>query len=181
MKATDSFIEFVRAGDWQSAQELVSRDVVISARPQSCASILVQLIEMNAPSELVVRLLAKCCQQYSIDPNGFGLLELCMNMSGTKANAVETFTALLDFGLSPNVIADGGATLLQKALELNKTKEVAALLVRGVEPLQMSVFGAESTTNIQEAMLAGNDAAKLVLEKFAKVKCKSQMGSDTIK
>ena len=79
------------------------------------------------------------------------------------------------------MIADGGATLLQKAIELNKTKEVAALLVRGVEPLQMSVFGAESTTNIQEAMLAGNDAAKLVLEKFAKVKCKSQMGSDTIK
>jgi hypothetical protein len=166
VKTANSFVEFVRAGDWQSAMALVNRDLVISTLPHPCTSMLERLVESNAPSELVVSFLARCCQEQAINPNSLGLLELCMNMSSTKANALETFAALLDFGLSPNVLADGGATLLQRAIELNKTREVAALLAHGVDPLQMSVFGAESTTNIEEATLADNGAAKLVLQKF---------------
>ena len=91
-----------------------------------------------------------------------------MHESSTKENAFEIFSSLLKMGLTPNVLIGGsGCTLLQLAMDLNKVREVKELLRYGVDLHQMSVYGSESTSNLEEAKLIGNAAAQLVLESMA--------------
>jgi hypothetical protein len=52
------------------------------------------------------------------------------------------------------------------ASEHNAAREVQALLRYGVDPCQMSIFGRESSTNLEEAGRLGNEAAKMVLAHF---------------
>jgi ankyrin repeat protein len=162
MSARNEFMERVREGEWESALLVVRNGTVSNLG----ASVLARLIELNAPTELVLALLEHCVRSEAIDPNQLGLLEKCMMESTTKANAVKTFEALLEFGLTPNVIADGGWTLLQKAMELNKVHEVEKLLHHGVDPHQKSIFGVESATNLEEAARIGNAASRVALKKF---------------
>lgn len=160
------FLDCVRNGDCISALSLVERREVSSSVPTPASSVFAWLIEINAPTQLVIELLRHCVRSEGIDVNRLGLLEVCLKESPTTENAPNTFSSLLAFGLSPNVIVEGGATLLQKAIELNRTVEVTALLNNGVDPYQMSVFGRESTNNIAEAVNAGNAAGDLVVAKY---------------
>ena len=93
-------------------------------------------------------------------------LEVCLRLSLTKENSPTTFAALLESGASPNVMV-GGATLLQHAMLLNRVREVKELLRHGVDPNQRSLFGIESTTNVEEAKAINNEAARLVLAAFS--------------
>ena len=123
------------------------------------------LITLEAPIELVIALLQYAAEHESIDLNKLGLLELSMHESSTKENAFEIFSSLLKMGLTPNVLIGGsGCTLLQLAMDLNKVREVKELLRYGVDLHQMSVYGSESTSNLEEAKLISNAAAQLVLE-----------------
>lgn len=88
-----------------------------------------------------------------------------MHESSTKENAFEIFSSLLKMELTPNVLIGGrGCTLLQLAMDLKKVREVNELLRYGVDLHQMSVYGSESTSNLEEAKLISNAAAQLVLE-----------------
>lgn len=168
MSTTTEFLESLRNADWSNASELLDSGDQIDCSVQTpSSSVFNWLIELDAPSNLVVKLVQHCVSSSDLDADRLGLLETCMRLSNTKANAFETFRKLLTHGLSPNVIADGGATLLQKAMEHNKTREVRELLLHGIDPHQMSVFGIESTSNLEEAKQIGNEACELVLSKFA--------------
>jgi len=90
-----------------------------------------------------------------------------MDVMPTNSNAFEAFSKLLAFGLSPNVYANGGSTLLQKAIEHNRIDAVAELIRYGVDPYQKSVFGSESTDALEEARNASNAAGRMVLDRFA--------------
>jgi hypothetical protein len=68
--------------------------------------------------------------------------------------------------VSPNLLLDGGSTLLQRAMAHNQVREVRELLRHGVDPNQGSIFGLEGASNLEEAALLMNDASRLVLEHF---------------
>ena len=160
------FLESVRNGDWPAAYSLVRTGHAPCWLATPASSVFAWLIELNAPPRLVVEMVGHCAKVGSIDPNRLGLLEACLPASATRSNAFDTFAALLAFGLSPNVITDGGATLLQKAMTLDKVREVTELLRYGVDPNHMSVHGRESTSNREEAALVGNEAGALALAAF---------------
>lgn len=166
----DDFLLSIRCGDWINAFLLVNSGAVTSTISVPGTSIFAWLIELNAPTELVTLLLKKWITQESIDVNRLDLLELCIYHSLTKSNAQPTFYALLNLGLSPNVIVNGGATLLQRAMELDKKREVELLLQYGADPQQLSVFGPESTTNLQEAESLETKAAQLAADWFRSAK-----------
>lgn len=130
------------------------------------ASFFNYLIEINVPTKIVIDFLTYCVRAGNVDKDSLRLLESCLYESNLKSNAFDTFSSLLNFGLSPNVLVDGGYTLLQKAIELNKVREVNELLLHGIDPHQMNFFGLESTSNIEDAISADNTAGNLVLEKF---------------
>jgi hypothetical protein len=168
MNRNDDFMLSIRCGDWVEALLLVEggtvtptiRSPVPSIRSPE-PSIFAWLIEINAPPALLTRLLKNWADQGAVDSDSLGLLEFCMYFDLTHSHALPTFAALLDLGLSPNTIIDSGATLLQKAMELDKIREVKLLLQYGVNPQQSSVFGSESTTNLEEAASLQTNAAKL--------------------
>lgn len=166
--AEDSFLDLVRAAEWQQAQLVLdSGEVSLTACPMGL-SVFPWLIENNAPATLVVSLIERYRQTVSIDLDRAGLLESCMKESSTKGNAFKTFCALLQVGFSPNIITECGETLLQSAMRLNKTCEVKMLIEHGADPYQMSVFGIESTSNLQEAKSIQNEASVTALQEFTK-------------
>jgi len=164
MTKTSEFLQSVRDGNWTEASALVHSGDVDSSIPSPSHSVLTWLIELDAPTTLIVDLLNLLVRKESIDPNSMGLLDTCLDFAMNRANAFSTFVALLDYGLSPNVIISGGCTLFQKAIELNRVHEVEALLKHGVDPDQMSVFGRESTSNLDEATSAENAAGRIAIE-----------------
>jgi ankyrin repeat protein len=140
------FIESVNRGDWSTAAQLarfVNASMVIPGR-----SVPAWLIDLNAPSLLVVAVLEAIAQNDNIDLDQQGLLGCCLEASTTKSNSLETFAALLSFGISPNSFVDSGETVFQKALARNLVEEVKLLLTYGVDPYQMSLFGDESTSRL---------------------------------
>lgn len=159
-------LDCLRCSDWAGAVSLIKRGQASLEIDNPGSSVFSWLIEINFPSQRVVEFLAYCVRVEGIDKDSLQLLEFCLCESSLKSNAFDTFASLLDFGLSPNVLADGGCTLLQKAIELNKVREVEELLRHGVDPQQMNFFGLESTSNIEDAISADNAAGNLVLEKF---------------
>jgi hypothetical protein len=56
--------------------------------------------------------------------------------------------------------------LRESTTKANAFETFALLLSHGVDPNQMSVFGRESSTNLQEARRIGNEAATIVLASF---------------
>jgi hypothetical protein len=165
MSPENQLLEYIRQADWVSALTLVKSQDFSTQIQTPESSVFVWLIKLNAPTELIIALLKFAAEHESIDVNELGLLEVSMDESSTKTNAFEIFSSLLKMGLTPNVVVAGrGCTLLQMAMELNKVREVKELLRYGVDLQQMSVFGRESTTNLEEAKLIGNAAALLVLE-----------------
>lgn len=167
MTIDNNFLECVREADWASALLLVERGQLESSLVVADSPVFARLIELDAPANLIVSLLKHFVRTQSVDQDRLGLLEICLCQSSTKAHAFETFSSLLAHGLSPNIIVAGkGCTLLQEAMELNKVREANELISHGVDPQQMSVYGGESTSNLEEAMRLGNAAAKVVLMHF---------------
>jgi hypothetical protein len=161
------FIEAVRDADWELAlSALASEAEPLSVRCPS-SSPAAWLIELNAPPNAVVECMKLCTKSERIEPDRFGLLELCVSLTNTNSNAFPTFSALLSAGVSPNTIVCGGDTLLQHAVGLNRVREVEELLRHGVDPHQMNAFGRESTSNLEGAKCSGNAAGKLAIAKFA--------------
>jgi hypothetical protein len=162
---SSDFFAAVREGDWALATSLVvQRDVAPFSDAPS--PVYVWLVELNAPPRLIVDLLHLHGKSQPLDKVKKDLMETCLRESTTKGNAFETFALLLADGVSPNLIVDGGSTLLQKAMELNRAREVRELLRYGADPNQTSVFGRESSTNLEEAARLDNEAAKIALTAF---------------
>lgn len=165
MNPENQLLDCIREGGWPSALALVHSQNFITKIATPGSSVFAWLITLDAPTELVIALLQYAAKHESIDLNKLGLLELSMHESSTKENAFEIFSSLLKMGLTPNVLIGGrGCTLLQLAMDLNKVREVKELLRYGVDLHQMSVYGSESTSNLEEAKLISNAAAQLVLE-----------------
>jgi ankyrin repeat protein len=162
------FIDAVREGNWSAAHLLVREGAVSPSLETPSSSVYEWLVEVNAPPELISDLLRLHPASETLHRVKCSLMEACLRASATKSNAFGTFALLLAEGVSPNLIVDGGSTLLQQAMELNRVREVRELLRHGVDPSQMSVFGRESTSNIDEAARLTNEAAKLVLEYFGR-------------
>ena len=160
-----TFLEAVRRSDWEEARELLRSGQVLNSDLSSGESLLEQLIDLNAPPELVVELLRQTSSPTDKTTLSAFALEACLRFSLTKENASATFVALLDSGSSPNVWV-GGATLLQRAMHLNRVPEVREMLSHGVDPNQCSLFGIESATNVEEASTIDNAAARLVMSAF---------------
>lgn len=163
MTNRSDFLQAARRCEWHSLLEIIGRGDADLSIPSPSASVLTWLLELDAPAGVVVSFVRKLTDDKGVDPNALGLLEACLDLSETTSNAFATFSSLLDIGLSPNVIASDGSTLFQKALERGRSKAVGELLRHGVDPCQMSVFGAESTTNFDEAVEADNAAGRLAL------------------
>ena len=161
--ATD-FIESVRLANWSTAIELVRNGAVGASLATPGNSVAQWLVELDAPTSLVVEIIRVIAESGKADPNKLGVLFACLELIPTHANAAATFRTLLEEGLSPNVIVSGGATLLQKAFELNRVHQVDALLRYGADPRQKNVFGLDSTTNLEEASYAGNASGQLAIQ-----------------
>ncbi|MBD8527867.1 hypothetical protein [Pseudomarimonas arenosa] len=121
---------------------------------------------MNAPPEVVVEAAKLCAGQKGFESDPFGLLALCVSLTNTSSNALATFKALLAAGVSPNIIVCGGETLLQHVITLNRVREVRELLAHGARPEQKNVFGYESTSNLEGAIAAENEAGELAVSWF---------------
>lgn len=173
-----ALLSALREADWVSARSLVESGDLTWATPPLPQNVPARLVELNAPATLVVASLLRWAGDTRADVNRTGLLEACMLLSRQHSNAFSTFSSLLSVGLSANAIADGGATLLQRAMELNLVCEVQELLRHGVEADQMSVFGRESTSNLEEARVAANKAGDIVLEHFLEARSCASKASD---
>jgi hypothetical protein len=163
--ANTDFLEFIRNGDWDAAMALVRDGRVSSAVPTASESVFSWLIELDAPTAMVVELLDICVRCEAIDPDTLGLLGCCLDLPYTTVNTFETFCALLRFGLNPNVMANS-SPLLRTAMRFGRTREVAEMLKYNIDPFHLSVMGPESTSNLEQAVLIGNQAAMLVIAKF---------------
>lgn len=160
------FLEAVRSADWNLALSAMKSQADPSDVRCPSSSPVAWLIELNAPPNVVLQCLSQCAKAEAVEADRLGLLELCIALSNANSNALATFKALLAAGLSPNVITDGGETLFQHAVNLNRVPEVEELLRYGVDAHQMNIFGAESTPNREGARAAGNAAGALALAKF---------------
>lgn len=144
---------------------LVRDGEVDSSIPCPGSSLPGWLVGLDAPTTLVVDLVKLLIHKEGMDPNSMQLLDVCLDCSATHANAFATFMALLDAGLAPNtIIKSSGCTLLQKALVLSRVCEVEALLRYGARSDQMSAFGRESTSNLQEAVSLDKAASRLAID-----------------
>lgn len=160
------FLEAVRSADWNLALSAMKSLDDTSAAHCPSSSPVAWLIELNAPPNVVVQCLGQCAKAEAVEADRLGLLELCIELSNANSNALATFKALLSAGLSPNVVTDGGDTLFQHAVNLDRVPEVEELLRYGVDPHQMNMFGVESTSNRGGARAARNAAGALALAKF---------------
>jgi hypothetical protein len=160
------FLEAVRDADWNLALSVLGSQGDPSAVRCPSPSPVAWFIELNAPPNVVVQCLRQYTKAEGVEADRLELLELCIALSNSNSNALPTFKALLSAGLSPNIIVDGGDTLLQHAINLNRVPEVEELLCYGVDPHQMNIFGMESTSNLDGARLAGNAAGAIALAKF---------------
>jgi ankyrin repeat protein len=167
---SEEFLDAVRAGNWSTAHSLIRNGAVSQSINTPSSSIYEWLVECNAPPPLIADLLRLHPQLETLPRAECGLMEACLRESLTKSNAFDTFSLLLKEGVSPNLVVESGSTLLQLAMQLNRVREVRELLRHGVDPNQMSIFGQESTSNLEEAAKLANDAAKLVLDHFAREK-----------
>jgi len=169
MYETDDYalLSAMKEADWAYALSLLRSGSLSWSSPPLPEDVPYQLIELNAPAELVVLSLLRWARDTRGDINRSALLDQCMVLSHRHSNAFATFTSLLGVGLSANGIAEGGCTLLQRAISLNLVSEARELLRYGVSANQMSVFGLESTSNIEEAAAATNQAGAIVLQHFA--------------
>jgi hypothetical protein len=165
---SNEFIDAVRSGDWALAQSIVRTGEVSPFLEVPASSVYDWLVEVNAPPELIIELMRQHPTPEFLTRVHGSLMETCLRESTTKSNAFGTLVLLLAEGVSPNRIVDGGCTLLQKAMELNKVREVRELLRYGVDPNQMSVFGRESASNLDDAARLGNEAARIVLAHFGR-------------
>ena len=157
------FIESVRSGDWAGALALTRTGELGAAMKTPSRSVFHWLIELDAPTILVVALLGRCMRAGSLDPNTLGLLEFCLEDIHRRSNAPGTFSALLALGLDPNVIADGGRTLFQKAMEWNRIEQVRELLRFGADANCTSIMGRESESNLEEALATDNASARFAV------------------
>ena len=160
------FGDAVRIGDWTMALSLIRKGGAGLTQHVDPGPLFFWLIDHNAPALLVVTLLAHLVQLHRLNPNKIRLLEYCMDQPESKTNSLETFCSLMALGLNPNVLAASGETLLQKAMAQNNVAHVREMIRFGIDPVQKSVFGNESSTNIEEAKLLDTVAAKLVCQKF---------------
>jgi hypothetical protein len=161
-------VDAVRDGDWARLSGLLDLREVVGAVPVPSDSIFSWMIELNAPSAVLVRLLRFLVEIRSIDPNRQGILEKCLDLSETCSNAFDTFEAMLDHGLDANGFVSDGNTLFQHALGRNRVREVKALLHHGARAEMMNLFGRESTSNVQEATIAGNAAGRAAIQYWSK-------------
>ena len=164
---SNEFVEAVREANWSYADSLIEQGEVSPLLEIANTSVYEWLVQVNAPSQLVIDLLRRHPESEALGRLKSNLMESCLRESSTKGNAFGTFALLLAEGISPNLIVNGGCTLLQEAMELNRTREVRELLRYNVDPHQMSVFGRDSSSNIDEAARLKNEAAELVLTHFA--------------
>src|SRR5690242_11701839 len=126
------FIEAVRAADWNQVRAQIQRGQVPSRIETPSSSIYTWLVELDAPGSLILDLLRL---RHEVDPPDTfegALLETCLAESKKKANAFVTFSLLLESGIGPNVIVNGGCTLFQIAMERNRVREVQEMLRHGV-------------------------------------------------
>lgn len=163
---TDDFAQAVRSGDWIAAIALAREGAALRLLEAESSSTYEWLLGANAPAELICELLRSHPTADSLRNLEADLMEACLRESATKANAFDTFVLLLDRGVSPNQMLSGGSTLLQRAMELNKIREVGELIRHGVDPNQTSAFGRESASNFEEAKRLQNEAAKVAVEYF---------------
>jgi hypothetical protein len=163
---SSEFLDAARDANWKLAVSILESHDDPSEIVCPSASPVAWFIRLNAPPDVVVQCLRHYLRGEATEADRLGLLELCISLVSSNSNALPTFRALLTSGLSPNTWIEGGNTLLQHAVELNRTSEVAELLRHGVDPHQMSIFGIESTSNLEGARQAGNAAGALVLAKF---------------
>ena len=162
MTSYGKFVDFVRDGDWQNALEEINSGNVCSATVAADSSVFTWLIDINAPSSLILELMSSCSRLESVELDRFDVLRKCMEESYAKSNAFNTFSKALKWGLDPNVYWDG-STLLQKAIEMNRVREISELLLHGADPFKLSLFGRESTSSIDDALESGNDASSVLL------------------
>jgi len=160
------FLDAVRDGNWTAAHELVGQGAVSASHESPNSSVCEWLVELNAPPELVADLLRQHSDSETVQRAQSNLMSECLRLSATKSNAFDTFALLLAQGVSPNLIVEGGSTLLQRAMAHNQVREVRELLRHGVDPNQVSIFGLESASNLEEVALLTNEASRVVLEHF---------------
>jgi hypothetical protein len=158
---TAELLEAVRDADWPQALSILELEQDLSAIRCPSTSLVAWFIELNAPPDVVVACMAQCAKNPRFEANRLGLLERCIEKTNSNSNAFPTFKALLAAGLNPNSIVEGGDTLFQHAIGLNRMPEVEELLRYGIDPHQMNIFGPESTSNIDGAKQAGNTAGDL--------------------
>jgi len=163
----DAFLEAVRDADWSSAYRLASVEGMSVFGNESPGDLINRLIDMDAPSRLTVRLVGLCVDN-KIDVNQLSLLETCMREPSYKENAYVTFCELLKQGLDPNLHGNGGFTLLQIGLELNRAREVKKLLEFGADIHKKSLHWEESTSAAEDAVTSMNEASRIILNESAR-------------
>lgn len=162
----EDFMSAVQDGDWCAAHELIRQGAVPASLETPGPSVCERLVGLNAPPQLISDLLRQHSGLETLPRLQSGLMAECLRVSATNSNAFATFALLLAQGVSPNLILDGGSTLLQRAMAHNRIREVRELLRHGVDPDQRSIFGLEAASNIEEAALLTNEASRLVREHF---------------
>jgi hypothetical protein len=157
-RPSDEWREAVRDANWQLLKRLAD-----TAHPPvvTDAEQLSELIELNAPTDVLLRCVAAYSRLPGADVHNCGLLEACAALSHTHSYAFLSFRTLLTAGLSPNIIIFDGNTLLQSLISRNRVREVTELLRHGVDPQQMNAYGREGTSNREGARRAGNAAGEL--------------------
>jgi hypothetical protein len=160
------FVEAVNDSSWQLALSILASAADPTRIPCPGPSPAAWLIDVNAPPHVVVHAARIMLSQDDFEADALGLLERCIPITSTSSNAFSTFSALLADGVGPNKIVCGGDTLLQHLVGLNRVREIQELLRHGVDPDHMNVFGRESTSNLEGARCAGNDAGRIAWQIF---------------
>lgn len=160
----EDFVDHVQSARWAQAASLAQSGGIPCCSHVAGDSIHAWIVDVDAPPTVVVELLMSCLRPYDILCQPVDVAARCIDKWLTHANAGGSFVALLAAGVDANGVVGGGSRLLQYAIARDRPEAARALLQYGADPFALGVHGRESTSAIEDSLVARNSAATVVLQ-----------------
>jgi hypothetical protein len=159
----EEFVDHVRNACWTEAVSLAQSGGIPCCSHVAGEPIHAWIVDVDAPPRVVAALVMSCLQPYDILCQPADVAAMCMDRWLTHANAAGSFVALLAAGADANGVVGGGSRLLQYAISRDRPEAARALLRYGADPFALGVHGRESTSAVDDSLVARNSAAEVVI------------------
>lgn len=178
-QSNNDLLEALRSADWSRARELLSEAESVSSDLIGSTSLWLWLVEENAAPGIVSLAIRKCASVPS-QLAATETLARCMALWTTRSSARGTFREILHEFQGANGRVSDGNSLLQEAIRLNKPECALMLVEAGADAGSLSSQGEASTTALEDALVARNEAAAVVLRAIGKTEVARYLRSQRI-